>query len=678
MQKTLKRQTNLFFSDIVGYSKMIARDEAHTLDLLKEHDSILEKEIKNNDGIIIKHIGDAIFAEFPSINAAADASIAIQKELSHRNTIYRGKDQFNIRIGLHQGDIVEKDGDLFGNDVNICSRIENIALSGSIAISDKALDSLDGKWYTHEYGRVKLKNIPAPQIIHRLYTDKKEFQKYRHEDVINQLLDLNINIVNSDEVFDEDIQTIGVMYPQNLGKPEDEFFCYSFLEQIIGDLNKIDKIRTPDIFEISRYKNCDLSLSDIALKLSVSNIAQLSIINTDNQFKINMLLTSMDTGEELLNESWSGKHKDQRKLSANLISKMADVFNVELSKDLKRLFDTEHNVDNLAYKKYLEAKFLSDNMNRGADLKRSEQLLEDAIEIDDEFPEACSALAMTKNLLGDYEDAEELLETALELAEDTDNEPALMIIYNHFGIYYKERQKFKKSIRYFEKGIKLLQIYQDDLMEAKFSHNIAGSYARLGDNDRALDFLHKAQKINKKLERPLGNNYAEIAIRNKDLQNYDEAISYFNQAIRIFKAEGKSFNVARVLIIQADIYNTMGKFDQSIIVLDDATNIAKDFENEVMDGRIMQAYVSVYSAQKKYDKSKELLFNSIEHFQNMNRNNLVLQSMMQLVQIDLELSNIESAQSMFKKCMKISKRVNDPLMLGALEKLSTNKQLKVD
>ena len=105
MQKSVKRKTALFFSDIVGYSKMIARDESHTLDLLKEHDIILEKEIKNNNGTIIKHIGDAIFAEFSSINCAAEASISIQKELAHRNSIYRGKDQFKIRIGLHQGNV---------------------------------------------------------------------------------------------------------------------------------------------------------------------------------------------------------------------------------------------------------------------------------------------------------------------------------------------------------------------------------------------------------------------------------------------------------------------------------------------------------------------------------------------------------------------------------------------
>ena len=672
MQKSVKRKTALFFSDIVGYSKMIARDESHMLDLLNEHDIILEKEIKNNNGTIIKHIGDAVFAEFPSINKAAEASVSIQKELAHRNTVYRGRDQFNIRIGLHQGDVVEKDGDLFGNDVNLCSRIENIALSGSIAISDIALKNLEDDWYTHEYGRVKLKNIPVPQVIHRLYIDKKEFQIYRHEDVINQLIELNVSIVDADEQFDEDIQTVAVMYPQNLGKPEDEFLCYSFLEQVITDLQKIDKIRTPNIFEVSRYKNNNQPPSEIALKLSVSNIVQLNIINTDDQIKINMCLTSMDTGEELLNESWTGRHNDQRKIAANLISKMADTFNVELSEDLKRLFDKEHNIDNVAYKKYLEGKFLSDNMTHGGDLNRSEKLLEEAINIDDEFAEAYSAFAMTKNLLGNYEDAEESLETALDLAEESDNQSALMIIYNNLGIYYKERQKFKKSIRYFEKGIKLLRIYQDDLMEAKFLHNMAGSYARLGDNNRALDFLYKAQKIYKKLELSLGNSYGEIGARYKDINNHDEAITSFNRAIQIFKAEGKSFKVAMALVMQSDIYNSIGKFNKSIAVLDNAVLISEDFQDELMDGRIMSSYAIVYHSQKKYNEAIKALFNAIDHFQNMNRNNLVLDSMMKLIQIYIEISDIESAKSMYKKCKKISRRVNDPIILSELDKLEEN------
>ena len=92
MENPIKCKTNLFFSDIVGYSKMIANNESHTLYLLKEHDIILTKEINAKEDTIIKHIGDAIFAEFPSINGAVEASIAIQKELLHQNSIYRGKD----------------------------------------------------------------------------------------------------------------------------------------------------------------------------------------------------------------------------------------------------------------------------------------------------------------------------------------------------------------------------------------------------------------------------------------------------------------------------------------------------------------------------------------------------------------------------------------------------------
>jgi tetratricopeptide (TPR) repeat protein len=404
----------------------------------------------------------------------------------------------------------------------------------------------------------------------------------------------------------------------------------------------------------------------------VSNIAQISIINTDDKFKINMCLTSMDTGEELLNESWTGQHNNQRKISANLLSKMADVFNVELSEDLKQLFETEHDIDNIAYKKYLEGKFLSDNMSHGGDLNKSEKLLEEAIKIDDEFSEAYSALAMTKNLLGNYEDAEESLETAIDLAEDSQNESALMIIYNNSGIYYKERQKYKKSIRYFEKGIKLLRIYQDDLMEAKFLHNMAGSYGRLGDNDRALDFLYKAQKIYKKLELSLGNSYGEIGVRYKDINKHEEAITSFNRAIRIFKSEGKSFNVARVLIMQSDIYNSIGEFHESIKVLDNAVLIAEDFHDELMDGRIMSSYAMVYYHQKKYNEAIESLFNAISHFQNMNRNNLVLDSMMKLIQLYIETNDIESAKSMYEKSKKLSRRVNDPVILSGLDKLEEN------
>ena len=135
ISNTLLRKSSIFFSDIVGYSSMIARDEKAALELLDEHDIILEAHIAKNKGKIIKHIGDAIFAEFSNSDSAAKAAIDIQKELRERNKIAQGKNQIVIRIGLHYGSVVVKGDDLFGNDVNLCARIEPTAIPGGIAVS---------------------------------------------------------------------------------------------------------------------------------------------------------------------------------------------------------------------------------------------------------------------------------------------------------------------------------------------------------------------------------------------------------------------------------------------------------------------------------------------------------------------------------------------------------------
>ena len=156
-------KTAIYFSDIVGYSKMIGDNEELALSLLREHDAILIESIKKYNGVIIKHIGDAIFAKFNLIDDAINASTEIQKNLCHRNQSQKKDKQIQVRIGLHEGNVVEKDNDLFGHNVNLCSRIEGSAIPGSIAISKEALDNSTQKNITRSYGHVKLKNIKEPK-----------------------------------------------------------------------------------------------------------------------------------------------------------------------------------------------------------------------------------------------------------------------------------------------------------------------------------------------------------------------------------------------------------------------------------------------------------------------------------------------------------------------------------
>ena len=130
------------FTDIVGYSKMVETEEENALMLLEEHDQILTAIIKKNSGQIIKHIGDSIFAEFDDTLNCTKSAIKMQSELRNRNLISRDNQKITIRIGIHTGTVFEKENDLFGNDVNLCSRIESIAPHGGIAASCNLFNNL--------------------------------------------------------------------------------------------------------------------------------------------------------------------------------------------------------------------------------------------------------------------------------------------------------------------------------------------------------------------------------------------------------------------------------------------------------------------------------------------------------------------------------------------------------
>ena len=121
------------FTDIVGYSKMVEKNEKNALMLLDEHNQILTSIIKEFDGKIIKFIGDSIFAEFNKSLNCAKSAIKIQAELCKRNELSRENEKILIRIGIHTGKFFIKDDDLFGNDVNMCSRFEGAAPPGGIS-----------------------------------------------------------------------------------------------------------------------------------------------------------------------------------------------------------------------------------------------------------------------------------------------------------------------------------------------------------------------------------------------------------------------------------------------------------------------------------------------------------------------------------------------------------------
>jgi len=154
----------IFAADIAGYSRLVAEDEEETLRRLASYRSVTDDFIAKSGGRIFNTAGDAVLAEFPSAVEAVRCAIDIQESLRTRNMAYPASRQMSFRIGITIGDVVERDGDLLGDGVNIAARLEGLAEVGGICVSRAVHEQVANKLSVQfaDIGAQEVKNIPTP------------------------------------------------------------------------------------------------------------------------------------------------------------------------------------------------------------------------------------------------------------------------------------------------------------------------------------------------------------------------------------------------------------------------------------------------------------------------------------------------------------------------------------
>ena len=154
----------IFAADIAGYSRLVAEDEEETLRRLASYRQVTDDFIARYGGRIFNTAGDAVLAEFPSAVEAVRCAIDIQESLRTRNMAYPTSRQMSFRIGITIGDVVERDGDLLGDGVNIAARLEGLAEVGGICISRAVHEQVANKLSVQfaDIGAQEVKNIPTP------------------------------------------------------------------------------------------------------------------------------------------------------------------------------------------------------------------------------------------------------------------------------------------------------------------------------------------------------------------------------------------------------------------------------------------------------------------------------------------------------------------------------------
>src|SRR5690349_2420714 len=175
----VRKLAAIMFTDMVGYSALSQRDSELALELLKEHRQLLREIFPRFHGTEVKTIGDAFLVEFNSALEAAQCAIEIQRALAKRNADAPAERQIEIRIGIHIGDVVHRAGDVYGDGVNIASRIEQLANAGGICVSmdveRQIRNALEARF--EKLAPTELKNISVPMDLFRIVLPWKRAAK---------------------------------------------------------------------------------------------------------------------------------------------------------------------------------------------------------------------------------------------------------------------------------------------------------------------------------------------------------------------------------------------------------------------------------------------------------------------------------------------------------------------
>lgn len=160
----------IMFTDMVGYSALAQRNEPRAIELLEIHRGIIRNLLPQHSGREVKTIGDGFLIEFPSALAAVQAAAAIQRAMHERNLAIPPEGHVNVRIGIHVGDVIQRDGDIHGDGVNIAARLEPLAVPSGICISSAVWELVRNKvdFPLALLGPAELKNIQLPVVVHRV------------------------------------------------------------------------------------------------------------------------------------------------------------------------------------------------------------------------------------------------------------------------------------------------------------------------------------------------------------------------------------------------------------------------------------------------------------------------------------------------------------------------------
>lgn len=393
MQEHSHQLAAILFADIVGYTAMMQEDENDAVQKINRYRDAVELITSELNGKIVQYYGDGSLLLFNSSTEAVEFAKLLQEDLAEPPGI-------PVRIGIHMGDVLVQSGNVFGDVVNIASRIQALAPPGGIYISEMVYRNIANKKEIESVfvKEEKLKNVKIPVRIYEVLTENS--QPFVHPDKI-------IETTRDSSVANN----IAVLPFTNLSSdPEQEYFSDGLTEDIITQLSKIKAYKVISRTSVAQYKNSPKSVKEIGRDLDVGLILEGSVQRSGEQVRITAQLIDAITDEHLWADSYDRPVNDIFSIQREVALAIASVLNTTLSKKETQQLDYIPTVNLQAYDFYLRGKLLVEKRNK-PDMLVARELFQQAVNKDKSFANAYSGLADTYLLSSfrGYEDPVKML-----------------------------------------------------------------------------------------------------------------------------------------------------------------------------------------------------------------------------------------------------------------------------
>jgi len=504
-----RRLAAIVFTDICGFTELMSRDETKAMALLDQQRALLKPIISNFNGEWLKEIGDGVLIAFPSPVKAVTCSLEIQRILAHNS-------ELTIRIGIHIGDVIQKDGDVFGDAVNIASRLEPLAEPGGICVSERVHEDIENKpdISTSFQEEQLLKGVEKPIKVYSIFTqmgtaperaEKPAETKSKIKPNYGLFAGIGVLLLIALFYFktskekmagsDYDSKSIAVLPFNNLSNDaDDEYFADGMTEDILTELSKIQDLMVISRTTIMKYKGTTKSLKEIGKELGVGTILEGSVRRVGNRVRITGQLINTANDHHLWAEKFDRDIEDIFAVQDEVATAIANVLRIKLSDEEVMLISSSQTESIEAYDLYIKGRSFSYSYSV-PNIYQAIKYFSEAIKIDPNYALPYAGIARSKTTLSFIQSHDENFVNEILKEVKLHAEKAIALgpeeAETQFTMgYYLNRQSDESAFEYLKKAIELNPSHAH-------AHDEIGDYYldSHGNLDEALYWFEKALKL---------------------------------------------------------------------------------------------------------------------------------------------------------------------------------------